>query len=411
MVLLLNGAAARRGSGDRVRPGRSPEAVGEIGMICSCTEPQEDLLATEVCCVKVLHRSLFLDCLRRCSDVKWHFEAIARRHMQDSSTEQDPGTSNIYTLPFFRGCDSRFIYKLDLHLDRHVFFSGEVIVEEETEGEDMYILYSGCMEAHSRGLKVGTLKGGQCFGEMAVLGLVRKRTATVVARSLCDVRILSRRLFEDIMAEFPEERARFNSLAATRHNVSQEKCIGGRIKSLCRFFEDCCPEFAEALGDPTEDRLFMEGEALMREGEEGDWLALLHHGSAAVSSGGVRVDILGRGDLAGEVGALGLSPTRTATVTALETCFVQVLHRLQLKEALEQFPEERRKLRARAARRLERRCGGASVRQIDLFRGSPRPFLDLVDSQTQRWVFFQGDFMVREGTPGRQLLLLSRKEK
>ena len=30
----------------------------------------------------------------------------------------------------------RFLYLLDLHLERHIFFSDEVVVVENTEGED-----------------------------------------------------------------------------------------------------------------------------------------------------------------------------------------------------------------------------------------------------------------------------------
>ncbi|CAE7722868.1 HCN2, partial [Symbiodinium necroappetens] len=97
-----------------------------------------------------------------------------------------------------------FLYLLDLHLERHIYFSDETVVVENTEGEDMYILYSGAMEVKVKGITVGKLEGGMFFGEMAVLGLVKKRSATIIAKTLCDVRLLSRRSLEEALSEFPE---------------------------------------------------------------------------------------------------------------------------------------------------------------------------------------------------------------
>ena len=39
---------------------------------------------------------------------------------------------------------------------------------------------------------------------MAVLGLVKKRSATIIAMTLCDARVLSRKSLEEAINEFPQ---------------------------------------------------------------------------------------------------------------------------------------------------------------------------------------------------------------
>ena len=110
----------------------------------------------------------------------------------------------------------------------------------------MYILYSGLAKVQVKGVVVAHLRGGQCFGEMAVLGLVKKRTASIIATTICDIRILSRRSLEDAIKEYPEERSQFEALAAKRHRTTQEKQFGGKITQTSRFFSGSCAKFAEA---------------------------------------------------------------------------------------------------------------------------------------------------------------------
>lgn len=406
MFLLVEGSATRSSPGTPDWTVGAGAVVGSMGLLCKPFGPRELMTASSICCVLSLQRLIFMEALKKHPDVKPHFEDIAREYMKVTSEENEEESANIYSMPFFRDCGSRFLYLLDLHLDRHIFFSDEVIVQENTEGEEMYILYTGTMDVKVRGMKVGKLEGGMCFGEMAVLGLVKMRSASIVAVSLCDVRILSRKSLEESIKEFPEELARFEGLAATRKRMTIEQSNGGQVRHLSSFFQDCKPEFAKSIAEEMQDRLFTRGQVIMKEGEDGDSLFLLHQGSASVELAGEKVATLKSGDIVGELVVLGLANKRTCTVTASETCFVQELSRSSLMPILKRFPAERQILRQLAAQRMEWKYIPDTVRGFEFFKASPRGFTDLIDQRMKRWIFFKGDVMLQKGAQAESLIML-----
>eukprot|EP00439_Symbiodinium_sp_Y106_P083541 s1379_g23.t1 len=379
---------------------------GEAGLLSDKDGPPETLVAKSVCGVMALHRRNMIDVFDSFPEAKAKIEAISRRS-REGIFEAGGQSWNIYRMSCFKDCSSRFLYLLDLHLERHIYFSDETVVVENTEGEDMYILYSGAMEVKVKGITVGKLEGGMFFGEMAVLGLVKKRSATIIAKTLCDVRLLSRRSLEEALSEFPEEISRFEELAATRNRLSLEHRNGGRVRHLCSFFQDCNPKFATAIADDMQDKLFLSGQVLCREGLPQDSLFLIHQGTANVTVQQQRVSELKSGDICGELVALGLSPVTTATITAMDTCFVQELRSNVLMTVLDKFPEERQKLRQLAALRMEWRYALHDLQNFDWIRGTPAAFPTLLEQMITRWIFFRGDEMMVQGSPGDSLMMIS----
>ncbi|CAE7567107.1 PKAR [Symbiodinium pilosum] len=146
---------------------------------------------------------------------------------------------------------------------------------------------------------------------------------------------------------------------------------------------------------------------LCKEGIAQDSLFLIHQGAASVTCQGQRVSELKSGDIFGELVALGLSPMTTATITATDTCFVQELHSKILLPALEKFPEERQKLRQLAALRMEWRYALHDLQNFDWIRGAPVGFPALLEQMLTRWIFFRGDEIMVQGTPGDSLIMIS----
>merc|ERR1711968_206086 len=70
------------------------------------------------------------------------------------------------------------------------------------------------------------------FGEMTLLGLCDKRTATVQARTFCEVWLLHRGDFLDALQQHPEQTMQLRLLAEERVNyLAQERtCISGLDK-------------------------------------------------------------------------------------------------------------------------------------------------------------------------------------
>lgn len=85
---------------------------------------------------------------------------------------------------FFKSQDSLTIEAAGRLSDRMVEYPrGSVICEENTAGEEMYILQSGSIDVEIGGNRVATIdKSGTVFGEMALL-LNEKRTATLRAKN------------------------------------------------------------------------------------------------------------------------------------------------------------------------------------------------------------------------------------
>jgi len=136
-------------------------------------------------------------------------------------------------------------------------------------------------------------------------------------------------------------------------------------------------------------------------------MMLLHQGRASVSTKGKVITELKDGDIAGEMVALGLSPVRTATITATETCFIQVLEREKLAPVLLRFPEENRRLRRKVAQRVEHHPTPLSVtRSIEVWRNAPAGFVNYVDQRSKRYVFFRNDILLKEGAPAQHLFMI-----
>ncbi|KDO21168.1 hypothetical protein SPRG_12949 [Saprolegnia parasitica CBS 223.65] len=125
------------------------------------------------------------------------------------------------TVPIFAGSNARFLGKVCMALDTAVYLPADVIIHQDDIGREMFIVRKGTVEVlppraktsalhpimHKlRSTKDGPrilLRDGDFFGETALVAEVR-RTNTVVADSICDLNVLSKHAFNEILAEYPE---------------------------------------------------------------------------------------------------------------------------------------------------------------------------------------------------------------
>lgn len=129
----------------------------------------------------------------------------------------------IAQLPLFQGRDPRFVGQLLLDIAVEVFQPGATILKEGDSGESMYLLNRGEVEIVVGGNVVATLRDGSVFGEIALLGVSSKRTATVRALSFCDCRVIQRRIFLRLLEIFPQERLYYEMEARRRFEELQEQ--------------------------------------------------------------------------------------------------------------------------------------------------------------------------------------------
>jgi flavin reductase (DIM6/NTAB) family NADH-FMN oxidoreductase RutF len=111
----------------------------------------------------------------------------------------------------------------------------------------------------------------------------------------------------------------------------------GRVLGNPRVFSSLPPGLLQPILDAGVERVYEEGEQIMRVGEPGGSMALVVEGSATIERGGRRVPV-SPGELVGEIAVLDGGP-RTATVVAESRSRVLEIGRDELMRALEASPK------------------------------------------------------------------------
>ena len=106
--------------------------------------------------------------------------------------------------PLFKGGDLLFLSQVTLALRAQQAAPGETVIQKGAIGREMYLIARGEVEVlDDAGRVVRTLKDGDFFGEVALLRST-PRTATVRARTGCDLFVLDKADFDRILREHPQ---------------------------------------------------------------------------------------------------------------------------------------------------------------------------------------------------------------
>jgi flavin reductase (DIM6/NTAB) family NADH-FMN oxidoreductase RutF len=111
----------------------------------------------------------------------------------------------------------------------------------------------------------------------------------------------------------------------------------GRVLGNPRVFSSLPPELLQPILDAGVERVYEDGEAIMRAGESGEAMALVLEGSATIERGGRKIPVA-PGELVGEIAVLDGGP-RTATVLAMGRARVLEIGRDALMRVLEADPK------------------------------------------------------------------------
>jgi CRP-like cAMP-binding protein len=79
----------------------------------------------------------------------------------------------------------------------------DIIIKEDTEGDEVFTLVNGSAKAISNGEEVGEIKKDEIFGAIAALTHTR-RTATIIATSDCDTLVATSENFRSILGTRPD---------------------------------------------------------------------------------------------------------------------------------------------------------------------------------------------------------------
>eukprot|EP00929_Paragymnodinium_shiwhaense_P009443 TRINITY_DN11361_c0_g1_i1.p1 TRINITY_DN11361_c0_g1~~TRINITY_DN11361_c0_g1_i1.p1 ORF type:complete len:1357 (+),score=337.85 TRINITY_DN11361_c0_g1_i1:163-4233(+) len=188
-----------------------------------------------------------------------------------------------------------------------------------------------------------------CYGELGLLGIQDQRSATVVAYSICQVRILyrdpfikalegNRECLDSNEVELLLKRGNFECKVPNIHrNLLKEKSIFQTA--------GCIESFLNMLCATLQDKVYMKGQTVIHENNADDrCMYMLNRGHVKVTKQGKEVAMLEDGAIFGEITVLGLSAKRTSTVIAVDLCWMQVLTQKSVVRVLKRYPDESRKV-------------------------------------------------------------------
>lgn len=84
-----------------------------------------------------------------------------------------------------------------------LFSKDDVIIKEGSPPDNIYEMISGEAEVYKAGINIGKISSGEIFGEISFLNECT-RTATVIASGRCEVIVIKREIFEDLIHEKPQ---------------------------------------------------------------------------------------------------------------------------------------------------------------------------------------------------------------
>ena len=210
----------------------------------------------------------------------------------------------------------------------HVFFA-----ENQKSGlfsrDKMYYLVEGQVGIFTQGKPVGTIKGGQIFGEMAAI-TESPRSATAAAHTPCKVFSLDDKGFNAALQKKPEFALMMLGMLIQRLRGMMAKLSGipnaAEAKESPRVFDKALlASLAQGLGDPAQQR-YNKGQVIMVAGQTGALMYVVLEGKVAISIRGAVVQYVGPGAVFGEMALIDQSP-RAANAAAEADCVLLGINR------------------------------------------------------------------------------------
>ena len=122
-------------------------------------------------------------------------------------------------LPLFKGAEQLLLNSVIMALNSTSAEPGETIIRIDEMSKEMFLICRGEVEVIDRTGKVlQTLRDGDFFGELGLL-MCSSRTATIKAKTQCDMFVLTKSDFSRILREYPQFAETLAQLAKERYDV------------------------------------------------------------------------------------------------------------------------------------------------------------------------------------------------
>jgi CRP-like cAMP-binding protein len=310
--------------------------------------------AVEVCYVSILHRGVIARALELYPEDRDELLPPLAAASGLANARGDSAIRSIQERSIFAGASQEFIDAVIEESKVRVFMPGDFIIRQGSEGFTMFILWIGSANvileseelpadgqgARTRTLKhVGTLGHGAAFGEMAMLGVQKKRNATIIASAVSCAWEIDFQNVRTILEKHPRECDNFlNMIEGHLERVANVHLTDYHL------FANFSHGFRTFLSVHAHRHLYFEGETIVKEGSAGDQLFVVNLGAARVEILGQHVQSVLRGGAHFGYGMVCRSSAKerySATVTAESMCQVFIIRRVDFQKALTKYPDMR----------------------------------------------------------------------
>jgi CRP/FNR family cyclic AMP-dependent transcriptional regulator len=212
-----------------------------------------------------------------------------------------------------------------------------IFVEQEgkasifSEGSRMYLLLDGEVELSVARKPLGSVAKGEVFGEMASITQL-PRTATATAKTACSVLSLNEKQFQEALAKSPEFALMLMAIVIGRLRETIFKLTtAGALSEKDPWNKGAVFEkkLLAELEHEFEDKppaLHPLNKVIMKEGDKGIFMYVVHEGTVAVSISEKVVEKIGPGGVFGEMALVDQS-ARVATAMAETDCTLLAINR------------------------------------------------------------------------------------
>jgi CRP-like cAMP-binding protein len=325
-------------SGARLCSAKAGDFFGEIGVLFADVRTASAVVSQGPCQLAVL----------RHEDLEGATRGVREQLFKNGQAFPHVRAWFASRLPLFGQCaeEPDFLSAVAEALEVRTAGAGEIILQEGTDGDEMFFIFEGSVTVTKRQLgRPVRLTAPAYFGEVALL-FSEPRTATVKCESQCRFYVLGRVALHRIMQRFPRVITKVYTTAQETSNLKAHF-----IKKIALFKKMCTnDEFLTNMQLALESASAAPGELILRQGDVSDGrMFAIAHGHAEIrqvkNAGDTpqRTASIGTGAMFGEV-ALLLDTPRVASVVAIGHCHLYTLSRDAFETLAVVYPEWWREL-------------------------------------------------------------------
>lgn len=172
-------------------------------------------------------------------------------------------------VPFMKDMEELFIQEICLYLEHTIILENYYVMQFGEVGREMFFLGKGSVEiVGPQGQIWASLSSGSFFGEVALI-LNSKRMASVRTKEICEVFILHKEDFDNVLSRFPEAKKKIQEEAEKRTQAAQKTAetktrVQTKVKTIVKLFgkraSDVSPRSAMAASKSGSQNKLVEDE-------------------------------------------------------------------------------------------------------------------------------------------------------